>query len=55
MGYNYLTQTAALLDYREDTLWRTESWIHNDYVYECIWFWSNDSALPNSIIKKELK
>lgn len=55
MSYIYLTQNAALIDYHEDAMWRAEAWIDGDRVYECIWFWSNDSAIPNSITYKELK
>lgn len=55
MSYLHLSQTGTLLDYHEYAAWREESWIYDDYIYTCIWFWSNNDYLPNSITKKELK
>jgi hypothetical protein len=47
-SYINITKTCQLFGYQELAMWRVESWIDENGIWDCYWFWSNDSALPNT-------
>lgn len=50
MSFKELIDLSVLYEYKELDLWRVESRLSESGIYDCIWFWSNDGELPNSII-----
>lgn len=47
-SYIEITTSCKLLDYVEFPTFRVESWIGEEGIWECMWFSSNDEALPNT-------
>lgn len=51
---NYLTLiNSKFVDYKEVPMFRIESWLYDGQIYDCLWFYSNDSAIPNTIQKRK--
>ncbi len=50
-SYTEITKSSALLSYMEEEIGRIEKWVDEDFIYSCLWFWSNDGVCPSTIYK----
>lgn len=48
-SYKEITKTSALLAYNEEGLGRTEKWVDENFIYSCLWFWTNNGECPSTI------
>lgn len=51
-SYNEIITTCKAFAYEEGPQWRKEVWQDNGCQWICKWFYSNDGAMPNTIVRK---
>lgn len=52
--YLEIIDSCKFVNYQEDSV-RTETWQDTDWEYECVWFPSNEGAIPSTIYTNELE
>lgn len=50
-SYNEIITFCKLFAYQEGPIFRAETWIESGVTWVCKWFYSNNTELPNTIVR----